>query len=310
MTERRLPPVVEPLSDAAWARVERGLWRRVDDQAATSAPRTQRWWWLAVGPLTAATAVAAIVLVRRPPAVELAVRDEPSRVVSGAAPSSASFGDVHVELDTDTALVMTHEAAQPVAVLERGAAWFTVAPRRQRPAFVMRAGDTTVRVIGTRFRVVRSGELSTVDVERGLVEVQFRGRELLVGAGQRWSSASPTLLATRPAGSPPPSPTTSEPVARPGRVATPAIDRERADYDRLAALEPSSPEAALAGYLALARGDTAWAAPALYAAARLAVDRDDPRAHALLARYLSQFPGGANAADARQLLARRQRDPR
>jgi len=43
---------------------------------------------------------------------------EPSRVVSGASPSAISFGDVHIELDPDTALVMTHEAGQPIASLD------------------------------------------------------------------------------------------------------------------------------------------------------------------------------------------------
>ncbi|HEX7843642.1 MAG TPA: hypothetical protein VF469_39485, partial [Kofleriaceae bacterium] len=65
-----------------------------------------------------------------------------------------------------------------------------------------------------------------------------------------------------------------------------------------------SPDAALAGYLTLARGTSRWADPALFAAARLAVDRHDRRAETLLGIYLQRFPGGANAADARKLLAR------
>ncbi|HEX8108090.1 MAG TPA: hypothetical protein VF516_10210, partial [Kofleriaceae bacterium] len=88
------------------------------------------------------------------------------------------------------------------------------------------------------------------------------------------------------------------------------IDRDGAEYDRLAALEPTSPAAALKGYLALARGTSRWADPALFAAARLAADRHDPRAETLLGVYLQRFPGGANAADARQLLARLQADKR
>jgi len=83
-----------------------------------------------------------------------------------------------------------------------------------------------------------------------------------------------------------------------------ADDPDRVEYDRLAALEARSPDAALKGYMLLGRGNSRWAAPALYAAARLAVDRRDPRAETFLGIYLQRFPDGANAADARKLLGR------
>jgi hypothetical protein len=86
------------------------------------------------------------------------------------------------------------------------------------------------------------------------------------------------------------------------------VDRDRTEYDRLAALEARSPETALAGYMVLAKGTSRWADPALFAAARLAVDRHDRRAETLLGMYLTRFPGGANAADARQLLVRLRSD--
>jgi transmembrane sensor len=156
------------------------------------------------------------------------VADEPARVVSGTAPSSVSFGDSHVELDADTALVMNHETGHPTVLLERGAAWFTVAPRLQRPEFVVRAGDATVRVVGTRFRVARTGERIAVDVERGLVDVQFRGAITGVGPGRRWSSESPAQTSTLaevaspddPVAStePDPSPPDPSPPSRPSRI--------------------------------------------------------------------------------------------
>jgi hypothetical protein len=203
-----------------------------------------------------------------------------------------------------------------------------------------------VRVVGTKFRVLRSEERIAVEVDHGLVDVNFRGREVEIGGGQRWSSDAPgQIIATA---APPPAPATAEPAAeapaapapepapeptppparphRPARPAHPAhpaagsadarpepapgpasaapqVDRDGAEYDRLAALEARSPGAALTGYLALARGTSRWADPALFAAARLAVDRHDTRAATLLGIYLQRFPGGANAADARQLLA-------
>jgi hypothetical protein len=209
--------------------------------------------------------------------------------------------------------------------------------------------------------VARSEERIAVDVERGLVDVQFRGAITGVGPGRHWSSESPAQTSTLAVGVPaadpvasadpdpsPPEPADPAPAPRqpkhatkpshgragttgapPGPAPSPtpdtapgtAIDspadpmpaprgseldrdRNRTEYDRLAALEPKSPEAALAGYLTLARGTSRWADLALFAAARLAADRHDRRAETLLGIYLQRFPTGANATDARQLLAR------
>ena len=167
------------------------------------------------------------------------------------------------------------------------------------------------------------------------------GSAVPVRAGQRWSSDAPSQLAAvvaapppaKPAVAPepepepeiaPPAPRHASKPARPApatvrtepklgsahaEVADGDRDPDRSEYDRLAALEPRSPEAALAGYLVLARGTGHWADLALFAAARLAHDRHDRRARTLLDIYLQRFPDGANAADARKLLARLPSDP-
>jgi FecR-like protein len=272
---------VDPMPDIAWARIERGLWSRLD--GAPPAPRPPRpprsAWWLAL-PAAVAVAVAAAVLV-----VVLrggATGDESSRIVAGAAPSSITFADSHVALDANSAATVAHEAGSPLVVLERGAAWFTVAPRGDRAPFLVRAGDATVRVVGTHFRVAHSDERVDVEVEHGLVEVTFRGTRVDVGEGQTWSSTAPTSVV---------------------RVAP---DDDRATYEHFAALESSDPDAAIAGYLALANGPhgtSRWAEVALFAAGRLAADRGDPRAADLLATYLARYPSGANAADAKALAA-------
>jgi transmembrane sensor len=306
-------------------------------------------------PLVAAAAVVAIVLGTRATPQDVAVTDGPARVISGSSPSSVSFSDSHVELNADTVVVMNHENGHPIVLLERGTARFTVAPRGQRPEFIVRAGDATVRVVGTRFRVSRSDERLAVDVEHGLVDVQFRGSMVAIGENQRWSSDSPGKIAAlaslpspaaplaasepsiesidpsaeSPIDSPADSPATSDPLQAPsaskhyirpdpkthtvpdprrGGTHATSADRDRIEYDRLAALEPKHPAAALAGYLALARGTSRWADPALFAAARLAVDRHDPRARTLLGTYLERFPNGPNATDAKQLVVRLQGD--
>jgi len=368
------PPPVEPMSDVAWARVERGLWSRIDSGATDALPAVprRRWLWVAM-PALAVAAVFALLIGTGAlgsqdddPVITSAGLDEPSRVVAGAAPSAVSFGDAHIELAAQSAIVMTREGGSPSVLLERGLATFAVAPRADRPAFVVRAGDTVVRVVGTRFSVSRSDEQITVTVEHGLVDVQFRGATQRVGGGHSWSSDAPSQVALyTPAPAPAaPTPDTSAAIPPPGPsdtrapnpsssgssdtrtagthttdtrtpdphttdthtadtrtldthtadprtgtpdnrvVPPPTTDAEAVKYDRLTALEGRDPAAALAGYLELSRGNTKWSGVALYAAARLAADRNDRRAATLLTIYLRRFPNGANADDARNLLAR------
>ena len=64
----------------------------------------------------------------------------------------------------------------------------SVAPRGDRPAFEVHAGDVIVRVVGTRFRVARDGEHARVTVDHGAVEIRFRGRALRLADGQSWST--------------------------------------------------------------------------------------------------------------------------
>ncbi len=322
------PPPVEPMSDVAWARVERGLMQRLDAESETSeAPRTRRRWiWIAAPALAIAATIALVVGLRGdPPRV---VQTEPSRVVSGEAPSSVSFGDAHLALAARSAIVMTQESGAPSVLVERGAVIFTVAPRAERPPFVVRAGDVVVRVVGTKFQVARSEERISVAVEHGIVDVIFRGATVRVGAGQQWSSERPEATTTIAMATPPTpvvapaptAPTTSSTPSTPSRSSppptpaakTPAIAttvaptempaNEQAKFERFSRLEAKDPATALAGYLEISRGNSAWAANGLFAAGRLAADRNDPRAKTFLQIYLRRFPTGPNAADATTLL--------
>lgn len=208
--ERLGPPPVEGLSDVAWARVEKNVFQRLGEGTITHAaaarelrgklPSTEKrgWLWLAI-PAAAAAAAAVVFfsLHAPPPSGQVAATggdDEPSRVVAGEAQTSVSFGDAHITLDAHSALVMDRAAARPTALLEHGAATFAIAPRGDRPPFVVLAGDLQVRVIGTRFRVVREGEHSEVSVDHGTVEVTFRGSDVRVGAHQHWTSDDPNRV--------------------------------------------------------------------------------------------------------------------
>ena len=203
MTERRErlgAPPVDALSDVAWARVERNVLTRNQgtitnavgskEIRGTTASRSN-WVWLAV-PVAAAAAFALAFFSMNGPSTQPATSgsDEPSRVVAGDAPSSVSFGDTHVTLEAHTAVVMDQNAAKPTALLENGAALFTVPTRGDRQLTVL-AGDTLVHAGGAQFRVSREGELASVHVDSGTVRITFRGHDVTVGAHHAWSAQTP-----------------------------------------------------------------------------------------------------------------------
>ncbi|HEY1817684.1 MAG TPA: FecR family protein [Kofleriaceae bacterium] len=303
-------PSVETLSDAAWSRVERDVFSyldaldRVEPARAASPNAARRWWWVAL-PAISAIAIA-IVILRGPVAPPRVASDvEWSRVVTGAAPSDVMFADADIAVDADSAVVLQREVVRPVVWLEHGAAWFSVAPRLGREPFVVLAGDTIVRVIGTRFRVARYAEHTLVTVERGVVDVQYRGDIVHLIAGQTWSSPQPTPSTPKLAPSTPSiAPAAPKATTAPARHDPSETDQQR--YESFAQLEASQPDVAIRGYLELSQGSSKWAALALYSAGRLAADRKDPRAATFLTIYLRRFPAGANVADVTYLLDRLQ----
>jgi hypothetical protein len=99
------------------------------------------------------------------------------------------------------------------------------------------------------------------------------------------ASTSPTLGATEAPAPTPPSP--------------------QELYEAAARMEGQNPDGALGIYRRLSSGSGPWAANALYAAGRLQADRGRKAdAQRLLGEYLTRYPNGANAGDARDLLAR------
>jgi ferric-dicitrate binding protein FerR (iron transport regulator) len=186
------------MSDVAWARVERNVLTRnqgtitnaVGSKEIRSSSRSN-WVWLAV-PIAAAAAFALAFFSMNGPSQTPATAgsDEPSRVVAGDAPSSVTFGDTHLTLEAHTAVVMDQNAAKPTAVLENGAALFTIPARGDRQLTVL-AGDTLVRTSNAQFRVSREGELAQVTVDSGTVRITFRGHDVTVGPHHGWSAQKP-----------------------------------------------------------------------------------------------------------------------
>lgn len=90
-----------------------------------------------------------------------------------------------IELGRETRLrALENRSSAVVIALERGQATFDINSAGER-RWVIDAGVARVTVLGTRFRVVRTTNDVTVDVERGVVQVDNRelygGRRLIAG---------------------------------------------------------------------------------------------------------------------------------
>lgn len=315
MNARAKAPV-EPLSRAAWDRVESGLFARVAQgehrlfvPAEPRLARSPLWWAVAV----AAAAAAVIGLnslpssLAEPPAAAppLAVRVEPppaTHIATTDAPTRTTIGEATLTLGAHSEMRLSGSDAQGwLVLLDRGAVDCEVAPRHGRPPFVVQAGETRVTVVGTRFSVRRDGSEQQVQVREGHVHVQSGVADLMLGPGETWPNEPPTISSD------------SLPEVRaPARPAQLRALRPRAfAHDRAsqfasaARLEASDPEAAIARYRQLAAGKGPWAANALYAQARLELERGrTARAATLLRRYREHHPRGTNAADVEALLQR------
>ena len=76
-----------------------------------------------------------------------------------------------VRLDTDSRIVLRFAAGERHVDLDRGQAFFEVAHDPSRP-FIVQAGDTTVRAVGTRFDVRRDGDQVRAVLVEGVVQVR------------------------------------------------------------------------------------------------------------------------------------------
>jgi len=314
MSDRRLLDV-PPLSDLGRQRIRQAVFDRLDRevlvQPAAPQPARRRTILLAAVGVAAAAAVALLLIRDGANDRPVARVPSPSRITTGESPSQVAVGDARITAGPHAALMVTEAGDAGVQVLiERGRIEFAVAPRGERPPFVVLAADVRVEVIGTVFTVARDGDDVTVAVAKGIVRVTRGGEEAHVAAGQSWPA--PVEPAVEP---PEEAELTFEPepakAARAKRksheqppVSTePAPPTSRERYEAAVAAEKTRPEEALATYRALAAEGGEWADNALFAEARLELDlgRKDAARRSLSA-YLRRYPRGANAGLARALL--------
>ncbi|PVM91759.1 iron dicitrate transport regulator FecR [Caulobacter radicis] len=101
-----------------------------------------------------------------------------------------------IELNTDSQVRVRLSKTERALTLMRGQAMFSVHHDPVRP-FVVTAGDTRVRAIGTRFEVYRSGEAVRVTLAEGRVRVSSTGAaapiELKAGERVETAPATPAL---------------------------------------------------------------------------------------------------------------------
>ncbi len=313
MSDRRLLDV-PPLSDVGRQRVRQAVFDRLDREVVVrpaAQPSRRRTALLATAAVAAAAAVALFLLRDRGGDRPTARAPSPSRITTGESPTQVAVGDARLTAGPHAALLVTESGDAGVQVLiERGRIEFAVAPRGERPPFVVLAADVRVEVIGTVFTVARDGDDVTVAVAKGVVRVTRGGEEVHVAAGQSW----PVEVSEPPAPREPeeltfePQPARSarakrKPHESPPSAQEPSPPTSRERYDAAVAAEKTRPEDALATYRALAAEGGEWADNALFAEARLELDLGRKEAaRRSLGAYLRRYPRGANAGLARALL--------
>jgi transmembrane sensor len=165
------------------ARQQQAVWR------ARGELRRRRKAVMTLGGLSAAAAAGALFWmgvqrVRAPSDPEIAI-------VASSASSAAGFSEHWnlrdgslISLETRSTVIRKklETARELVLELDAGAADFDVAHRPER-AFLVHSGNVTVKVTGTRFRVEKKGEQSSVSVRRGSVLVAWPGGSRSLAAG-------------------------------------------------------------------------------------------------------------------------------
>jgi transmembrane sensor len=315
------PPVgvpVEPLSEQRWGKIERSLFARLEAEAPRSvfAPAAQRrvpvLAWLA-----AAAALGALVLVLASGALweSSDAIDRTSSIVTGVTPSHVALPGLSLDVQPESSVVVGGAPDKAMLiVVDRGSVLCDVAPRAKDSPLVVQAGAVRVRVVGTRFSVSRVDESARVTVDHGTVEVSVAGRSWRVTAGQVWSGGALTKAdaAARAPVQLPPLPSAVVESAGPPQTQAPRARAEvksatspQAQFEEAARLERTDPAQASALYRTLAAGSGSWAQNALFASGRLEATRGNrAEAQRLLEQYLTRFPKGANADDARAVLER------
>jgi hypothetical protein len=202
----RIQVHVEPLAEPRWARIRNAVYERIATDADATGPVAARrspplregasstvhapaWRvWTAAAAVVIAVTMAS--LAYRSVTARGGRLADPSRIATGDAASHVVLDGLTLDVAAESAVVVSGDATRGIlVVLDRGSVTLDVEPRAARAGFVVQAGEVRVRVVGTRFGVSRWMDRASVEVERGIVEVDASGRTVQVHAGETWRSA-------------------------------------------------------------------------------------------------------------------------
>jgi hypothetical protein len=255
-----------------------------------------------------------------PPELPRLAESTGSHIETTTGPTTSTVGESTLSIASHSEVrIHGDDTSGWLVSLERGRVHFDVAPRGERPDFVVQAGEVLVKVVGTHFDVTYERGQTRVEVQEGLVRVESEGHVNMLGAGDFWPRPSDAQADGKKASGKDKAKKSSarradarakRKVAQAARhKAAQAAKREREQrareqFERATQLERSNPQQATRLYRDLSDARGPWAANALYAEARLHMERGEREAsQQLLRKYLTQYPRGVNAADVERLLA-------
>jgi hypothetical protein len=189
----RIP--VEPLSDERMTNIERNIVVAASDAAQTSRVPARGNTWLGFAVIAAAMIAVGVT------SWKLASSDAPAPVVAVESPihvdttegTKLDIGDARLASEPGTKFVVTRPAGGVLVEMTRGKVELEVGKRGTRPPLVVRAGETDVVVVGTRFSVDYgdgTGEVVVI-VTEGAVNVRKRSQPesaVRVAIGQAWTT--------------------------------------------------------------------------------------------------------------------------
>jgi len=192
---------VEPLDDERLTNIERKVVAGAADRLAEPVRAPRRY--LAFAAAAAAAGVAAVIGWKLHTGEMAPVIAEPPQVAvhTDAKSSTLDIGDARIDSGPDTAFVVTRPGGGVLVDMTRGKVELSVGKRGDRPPLVVRAGDTDVVVVGTKFTVDYGDGTHGVDVQvtEGVVRVANKKLETRVAAGQHWRSNEGLVAAAEPA---------------------------------------------------------------------------------------------------------------
>jgi len=108
-------------------------------------------------------------------------------------PASASTIELpelgKIQIHSNSELNMTKTDQGLNIDLIQGSFLASIIPKQHRPSVSVKAGDWTIRVVGTVFEVLRStNNVLKVNVSRGKVEIEGPNKKLILKAGEQFSS--------------------------------------------------------------------------------------------------------------------------